>query len=65
MDILQSNECFYNETNAASTTFNATLIIHILFLFELISIFLLILYIYLELFFWYGALYGSVYVYII
>lgn len=51
MDILQSNEYFYNGTNAAYKTFNTTLIIHMLLLFELFSILLLILSIYLELFF--------------
>lgn len=35
MDILQSDECFYNGTNTISKTFTTTLVIHIIFLSEL------------------------------
>lgn len=38
MALLQSDECFYNGANAASKTFSTTLVIHIIFLFELINI---------------------------
>lgn len=60
MNFLQSDKCYYNGTDSQSVSFNSTLVIHVVFLFELIMYLLFCYFILEELFFWLIVFFGFV-----